>query len=94
MINKKNIDYIRDNNYSVKIFTLLFAGQFYLVYLCRLPIFLKLKSSRKSFRNIITVSNRLGSDQTQRLVGSDLGPNCLQKESASVKIRNQRVKGY
>ena len=75
MINKKNIDYIRDNNYLVKIFTLLYAWQFYLVLSLSSSDFLKLKSSRFFFKNIITVSNRLGPDQTQRFVGSDLGTN-------------------
>ena len=38
--------------------------------------------SKNSFRNTISVSNRLDPDQVLHFVGSDLGPNCLQKLSA------------
>ena len=34
---------------------------------------------KKSFRNTITVSNRLDPDQAQQNVRPDLGSNCLQK---------------
>ena len=36
----------------------------------------------KGKRNTISVSNRLDPDQDQDSVGSDLGPNCLQRFSA------------
>ena len=44
-----------------------------------------------SFRNTIRVSNSLDPDQARRFVGSDLGPNCLQKLIADDTSR-QRVK--
>ena len=34
------------------------------------------------FRNTIIVSNSLDTDQARRLVGPNLGPNCLQRLSA------------
>ena len=37
---------------------------------------------KNAFRNIIRVSNSLDPDQAQHFVGSDLGPNCLQRLSA------------
>ena len=38
--------------------------------------------SKNSFRNTISVSNSLDSDQARHFVGSGLGPNCLQTLSA------------
>ena len=37
---------------------------------------------QNSFRNTISVSNRLDPDQARSFVGPDLGPNCLQRLSA------------
>ena len=42
---------------------------------------------------MIRVSNSLDPDQTQRYVGSDLDPNCLQKLTADDSSR-QNVNGY
>ena len=42
------------------------------------PTFLK-----NSFRNTIRVTNSLDPDQARHLLGPDLGPNCLQRLSAS-----------
>ena len=36
----------------------------------------------KKIRNTSSVSNNLDADQARLLVGSDLGPNCLQRLSA------------
>ena len=41
--------------------------------------FFEIKFSKISFRNIIRVSNSLDPDQARCFVGSDLGPNFLQK---------------
>ena len=46
---------------------------------------------KNSFRNTIWMSNSLDPDQAQRIVGPDLGPNCLPKLSADDTGR-QRVK--
>ena len=47
--------------------------------------FSKLKLSKKSFMNIIRVTNILDSDQDRHCVGPDLGPNCLQRLSTDKK---------
>ena len=47
--------------------------------------------SNNSFRNPLKVSNGLDPDQDRRFVGSDLGPNCLQRLSAAYGSR-QSVK--
>ena len=52
---------------------------------CHLPIFFKISTFKKSFRNIIKVSNGLDSDQDRHSVGPDLRPNCLQRLSADDK---------
>ena len=58
---------------------------------CRLLIFVSKSTFLKnSFRNTIRVSNSLDPDQTRHVVGSDLGPNCLQILSADDTSR-QRV---
>ena len=44
--------------------------------------FSKLTFSKKSFRNIIRLSNGLDPDQDRHFVGPDLGTNCLQRLSA------------
>ena len=55
----------------------------YLSCFCRLLIFLpKSFFQKKSFRNIIRVSNSLGPGQARHFVGPDLGPNFLQRLSA------------
>ena len=41
--------------------------------------------SKKSFRHTIRVSISLDPGQTRRFVGPDLGPNCLQWQSADDK---------
>ena len=45
-------------------------------------------SKKKSFRNIIGVSNCLDPDQAGHFVRPDLGPNCLQSLSADDKSRH------
>ena len=52
--------------------------------------FSKSTFSKKNFRNIIRVSNSLDPDQNRHSVGPDLGPNCLQRQSADDTSR-QRV---
>ena len=54
-------------------------------------LFLSSADLFNSFRNTIRVSNSLDPDQARQIVGPDLGPNCLQKISASDTSR-QRVK--
>ena len=44
--------------------------------------FSKSAFSKNSFRNTIRVSTSLDPGQARRLVGPDLGPNCLQRLSA------------
>ena len=58
---------------------------------CRLLIFLKIIFSKNSFRNTIRVTNSLHPDQPQHFIGSDLGPNRLQRLSAD-DTSKQRVK--
>ena len=43
---------------------------------CRLLIFVKINSSKISFRNTVRVSNGLDPDQARRFVGPDLVLNC------------------
>ena len=57
---------------------------------CRLLIFFKINFWKNSFRNTIRMSNSLDPDQARRIVGPDLGPNCLPKLSADDTGR-QRV---
>ena len=45
-------------------------------------IFSKSTSSNFFFRNTIRMSNSLDPDQARNFVGTDLGPNCLQRLSA------------
>ena len=52
---------------------------------CRLLIFFKIKFFKKSFSNIIRVSNSSDPDQARHSVGPDLDPNCLQRLSADDK---------
>ena len=54
--------------------------------------FSKLTFWKYSFRNIFRMSNSLDPDQARRIVGPDLGPNCLPRISADDTGR-QRVKG-
>ena len=59
---------------------------------CRLLFFFSKITFRKfAFRNTIRMSNNLDPDQARRIVGPDLGPNCLQRFSADGTGR-QRVK--
>ena len=46
---------------------------------CRLLTFFKITFSKNSFKNTISVSNALESDQDPHSVSSDLGPNCSQR---------------
>ena len=54
--------------------------------------FFKSTFSKYSFRKTIRVSNSLEPDQARRLVGPDLGPNCLQRliadDSIGHKVNN------
>ena len=45
-------------------------------------------SSNNASRNSFRVSNSLDSDQSRRYVGSDLGPNYLQRLSADSAFRH------
>ena len=58
---------------------------------CRLLIILKSTFWKNSFRNAIKVSNSLDPDQAWHFVGSDLGPNCLQRLSAEDIGRQKEV---
>ena len=42
---------------------------------------------KKSFKNTIRMSNSLEPDQELRYIGPDVGPNCLQRLSATDKSR-------
>ena len=53
---------------------------------CRLLTFSKFTFSKKTFRNIIRVSNGLDPDQEGHSVSPDLGPSCLQSLSADEKL--------
>ena len=64
---------------------------FYCLIFCRLFPLLKIKPSKKLFRNSITVSNSLDPDQARLNVGPDLGQNCLQRSSAYDTSIRQRV---
>ena len=57
--------------------TLCMLGIFHFV--CRLLNFFKLKFSKISFMNTVSVSNSLDPDQDQCSVCLDLGLNCLQR---------------
>ena len=50
-------------------------------------VFFKINFSKNYFRNTIRVPNGLDLDLDRRFVGSDLGPNCLQRISADDKSR-------
>ena len=51
----------------------------------------KINFLKNSFRNTIRVSNCLDPNQERLSVGSDLGPNCLQRLSADNKSK-ERIK--
>ena len=51
-------------------------------FFCRLLFFSKSTFLKNSFSNTIRVSNVWDADQTQRIVGPYLGPNCFQRLSA------------
>ena len=55
----------------------------------RLLIFSKSSFSKTSYRSTIKVSNSVDPDQARHFVGSDLGPNCLQRLSADGTCRQQ-----
>ena len=65
------------NNY----FNSLPPGKFFMLFLLSADFF-KINFFKNSFRNTVSVSNRLDQDQSRRFVGPDLGPICLQKLSA------------
>ena len=75
--------------------TLCMLGNF-ACFFCRLWIFFKkLTFSKKSFRNIIRVSNSLDPDQAWRFVRLELGPNCLHlgyQQTTKVTTSEERVK--
>ena len=48
-------------------------------------------SSKYFFKNNIRLSNSLDPVQAQRSVGTDLGPNCLQRSSADVEIPLEKI---
>ena len=58
---------------------------------CRLLNFSKSTFSKKTFSNIIIVSNCLDSDQTRRHVGPELGRNCLKRISADDTCRSSET---
>ena len=47
-----------------------------------------------SYRDTVSVSSSLDSDQDRQNVGPDLGPNCLQRLSADNKSRGLQEKSY
>ena len=53
-------------------------------------LFSKLNFKKKSFRNIIKVSNSLDPDQGRHSVGPDLDPNCLQRLSAFCRHQHEK----
>ena len=67
----------------------LYAVYFCMLF-CHLLIFFRINLFRNSFRNTIRNSNSLDPDQAQQFFGPDLGPNCLQRLSASDTDR-QRI---
>ena len=50
----------------------------------------------KNFWNTFRISNSLDPDHARRFVGSDLGPNCLQRLSAdgTIRLRVKRICPY
>ena len=60
-------------------------------FLSSADIFSKSTFSKISFRNTTKVSKSLDPDQARRVVGPDLGPNCLQRLSVG-DTSSQRVK--
>ena len=65
---------------------------------CQLTFFKINFFKKKSFRNTFRVSSNLVPDQDRHLVSPDLGPNCLQRFSASQRTkdsaRKERVKFF
>ena len=55
--------------------------------------FFKIIFLKKSFRNIIKVSNRLDPYQVRHFVGPDLGLNCLQRLSADLTSKQRVIVG-
>ena len=65
-------------SFILTMLTLCMLGNFaYFFVVCRF-FFSKLTFSKNYFGNTIRVSNSLDPDQARHVVGSDLGPNCLQ----------------
>ena len=58
-----------------------------LIVVCNL--FSKLTFSKNSFRNTISVSNRLDPDQDRHSFSPDLGPNCLQRKQKTPLARKE-----
>ena len=59
---------------------------------CRLQMFFNIPFfSKYSVKNNIRVSNSLDPDLARRSVGPDLGPNCLQRSLADVKISLAKI---
>ena len=67
-------------------------GNFYALVVVRLP-FSKNNFFINIFRNTIILSNGLDPDQGRRSVGTDLGPNWLQRLSADDKAKKAKKDG-
>ena len=68
--------------FEVPLFNPLHSGYFFKIPPATISTFSKLY-----FRNTIRVLNSLYRDWAQRFVGTDLGPNCLQRLAADGTIR-------
>ena len=66
-----------------------FVSSVIFVVLCVCLFIFKLPFSKISFRNTISVSNSLDSNQARRFVGPDLDLNCLQRISADDTTRQR-----
>ena len=80
--------------HNLKNFThdnVLHVGLFFIFFFVVCRYLSKLTFPKKSFNNIIRVSNSLDPDQAQSFVRLDLGPKCLQSSSADYKIRRKEI---
>ena len=57
------------------------------MFFCCLLIFFKINFFEKFFQNYHLSVKQIGSDQAQRFVGPDLGPNCLQMTLGDKELR-------
>ena len=69
----------------MKLFFNSWQAEYFLCFFCRLLTLFKTNFSKNSFKNTTSVANVLDSDQDQFAIGTDLGPNYLQKLSAEDK---------